>query len=437
MSDEQKGYPDQEEETASTLNNAQSESSRERLGLRIKSRVDYSNSGAGSSAKAQKKKAEKEALKKLAKLNKEEEDNLKLLGEEEAGDLEGVEFNSLFYQVEVKEDILNNRLSSESDSFRSSESMTNENQKNQSQPSGSGLNIKQSLRTDDLDRLSKEELMEVVRRLDRVQLGGQDIGNIKIPVFGGGESDNIGAWIYKVERQFSLYNLSDGQKINVAIGFLKGKALACVRVNDAVENWEDFKDLLKKHCLSTGHQRRLRTQLRELKQGDDVVEFVKSFTTLANEIEGMDEQEIFYIFLDALRPKARCAVLLSKCNKLTTAIEELYNFEECNGGKKKQPVVMNVNQVRRPFLKNKFQAQSGGAKRFNRPNRFQPKFRKNFYGSRLNQPQQISIKHGKMYQAVNKQEQSSATNASKSATFQKNVIQGRSIVQWFRKSNSM
>ena len=94
--------------------------------------------------------------------------------------------------------------------------------------------------------------------------------------------------------------------------------------------WEEFKLLLIKNFVRTDKQRILRTNLRELKCAGRFDKFVEKFLSITDKISNMPEQEIIYIFLDALSPATRKELLKDDPETLTEAIRLATIQEECS-----------------------------------------------------------------------------------------------------------
>ena len=89
---------------------------------------------------------------------------------------------------------------------------------------------------------------------------------------------------------------------------LKDKALKSLMDfvhSSPLSGWDQFKSHLKSIHTSVDNQWKLRMELSELRQKDNFERFLAKFKSLADQIQGLPETELLFLFLKALKPNTR------------------------------------------------------------------------------------------------------------------------------------
>ncbi|CAF1103397.1 unnamed protein product, partial [Brachionus calyciflorus] len=138
--------------------------------------------------------------------------------------------------------------------------------------------------------------------------------------------------------------------LNVITPFLRGLPAQTLRQfsidQGSNTNWDNFKELLLVNFRPPDYIDRLRTQLRELKQGDD--SYVQKFRSIICNLTGLNEDEKVYFFAEGLNSKTKFEVKSKQCKTLEEAIRVASIFESCCG---KIMVGINSNKSGQPYKK--------------------------------------------------------------------------------------
>jgi hypothetical protein len=146
---------------------------------------------------------------------------------------------------------------------------------------------------------------------------------------------------------------------------LRGAALQCYRKfkkDKPAGTWNDFKEVLKGTFQSEDQQRRLRRELKELKNKGNYNQYVNNFYQIVNQLNNMPDSELIFYFLEGLGPKTKSNVLAKECKSLVDTIKYASIYEDCFSSNK-QPDVKQVNYSRAHYG-NKNTKNFNGQKRF-------------------------------------------------------------------------
>jgi hypothetical protein len=146
-------------------------------------------------------------------------------------------------------------------------------------------------------------------------------------------------------------------------------------------NWLDLRDELKATYQTDTKTRKLRRELRELKQGNDFDGFLSKFRLLTNQLVDMDETEQMNTFVDALKPKVRFEVISKEVSNLQDAMKIARIFEECHANNERRNDVKTINFVKteKKYQKNSNFNQSNNLNK----NKFQnDKYKKKEYSNK-------------------------------------------------------
>lgn len=144
-------------------------------------------------------------------------------------------------------------------------------------------------------------------------------------------------FLFSVEQYLrGLAITNDEVKIATAQSFLRDTAqqwfrrrcLDAEKGGQGIETWEQFKaELRKKFSPSNANKEALRKFWR-VRQTGSIADYVKEFTDLLLEVEGMPDNEILVRFEDGLRDYARAEVSRGKPQTLDEAIAIVENMDD-------------------------------------------------------------------------------------------------------------
>jgi len=161
-----------------------------------------------------------------------------------------------------------------------------------------------------------------------------------LPKFGGNTTDNYDDWIFLVESYQRFNGVQDEQMMGLILPLVRGQALQILKrmlLTEIDVSWSSYKKELKLTYQTDTKSRKLRKELKELKQGNDFDGFLTKFRTLTNQLPDMSEKEMLEHFIDALKPKLRYELIKDKIENLQEAMRTARIFEECHN---------NFNEIR-------------------------------------------------------------------------------------------
>jgi len=117
----------------------------------------------------------------------------------------------------------------------------------------------------------------------------------------------------------------------VITNYLKGIALQLLikYTNSGETSWKKFTRILLDTFKPVDYGRRLRQQLRELKQTDSVDNYNRKYLSLINQLEGLTEDEKILNYIEGLCTNTKFQVLSKSPRKLEEAISTATQFETC------------------------------------------------------------------------------------------------------------
>ena len=154
--------------------------------------------------------------------------------------------------------------------------------------------------------------------------------NPNIPKFKGSQEEDLDEWIFIIDAALGSETGVNG--LNAITPLFMGRALSLLRKfrsENPFQGWTHFKLVLKENFDREDAQRLLRTSLRELRCFGRFSKFVQKFLSLTDKIVGMPDEELLYIFIDALQPATKRDILLRRPKTLAEAIKLATIFEEC------------------------------------------------------------------------------------------------------------
>ena len=143
------------------------------------------------------------------------------------------------------------------------------------------------------------------------------------PVFSVKSGENVKEWLVVVSAAIATANIPDEVALPCILPFVKGRALHSVikyMSSDDAKNFEGFLEAFKKEFEPPDYQRKLKLQLRDLKQTDSFDKFVEKFLTICNQIDEISEEDKIMYFGEGLHTRSRLEVLRSRPKTLDDAI---------------------------------------------------------------------------------------------------------------------
>jgi hypothetical protein len=167
------------------------------------------------------------------------------------------------------------------------------------------------------------------------------------PSFGKDKRENIDEWLFAMESSFMVANIPDQFKLAVAVPYLKGVPLqTLIRYmtdNETSATWKEFTDILINNHKPDDLRRRLRVQLRDLRQHESLDNYISQFRSIVNRLDGLSEEDQVFYFTEGLSQKSRYEVNSKGCDTLEKAISVASQFEACFG--KQNAVEVNYTKT--------------------------------------------------------------------------------------------
>ena len=134
---------------------------------------------------------------------------------------------------------------------------------------------------------------------NRKKLAKMDLSGL--PKFHGNLNEKIEDWLFIIKNYQRREEVPDNKMIPSIAPLLRDSALQLLKKfqkddGTNMDNWKSFRELLIKTYLKENSQRKLRRQLRELRQRGNIDEYVHKFLDSSNQINGMTEDD-WYIYL--------------------------------------------------------------------------------------------------------------------------------------------
>jgi hypothetical protein len=144
-----------------------------------------------------------------------------------------------------------------------------------------------------------------------------------LPKFGGNASDNFDDWLFLIESCQKYNNLKDEEMMGLVLPLLRGQALQILkrmRLFESNVDWPKFRNELINTYITDTKERKLRKELKDLKQKSNFNEYLAKFRELANQLTGMPEHELINAFIDGLKHKARYECIMRRTDSLQEAM---------------------------------------------------------------------------------------------------------------------
>lgn len=159
---------------------------------------------------------------------------------------------------------------------------------------------------------------------------------IRPPAYSGKDSEDLDGWLFKMNNMFEAKKMKDHDRIISVANFLDGAALAWFRhLLEDIENgqkqpldtWEDFVTAIRLNFDPPNLQQLIRTQLRQLKQGTSLSDYIIQFRTLLSKITDMSEDDRIHYFVSGLKQETRSECDYRTPDTLVSAIQIAQNFD--------------------------------------------------------------------------------------------------------------
>jgi len=186
-----------------------------------------------------------------------------------------------------------------------------------------------------------------------------------LPKYSGNVGENLEEWLLVIQGYLDVGNYSPMEALLAVLPLLKDNALQqyiAFRKNHPTEGWRFFVEHMKKMFKPFDVDRRIRVELRQLKYNGNLDKFAMKFQQLANKLTDMPENELVFIFLEALPSKTRYEVLSKDVKRLSDAIRVASIYEECCRDNQSSEHKVNFSKVQFPKKKRFFHQKSTGFK---------------------------------------------------------------------------
>ena len=153
-----------------------------------------------------------------------------------------------------------------------------------------------------------------------------------LPKFSGAREDDINEWLFRMDFFIKANGLSDHEVIPHVVQLLKGDAFHALKRfmrchPDKKESWIEFSKFLKKAFEPVDKQRELMFELKRLSPRNGFEQFVNRFEQISYEIDNISEQNLIYMFMEAMFPKTRTELETRRPDTLNDAIAIARSFE--------------------------------------------------------------------------------------------------------------
>ena len=147
--------------------------------------------------------------------------------------------------------------------------------------------------------------------------------------FNGKTNEDIDAWFFTLERYFKKADISQDEKVDFAVDYLRDGALTTYR---SIENrdsipWNEFKRIFYSAYQCQNIQKVLRKKLASLRQTGTITEYIHSFNHLINQIKNMSEDDKIDRFTEGLREETSVKVAFEEPATLAEAKALAQRFE--------------------------------------------------------------------------------------------------------------
>lgn len=147
------------------------------------------------------------------------------------------------------------------------------------------------------------------------------------PTYSGGRQDNVGAWIFQMERYFRLCpQLPQDNRTSFASTFLTGHAAmwwqsVCeeLETQPADSHWEHFTNGLREQFQPINSTKSARTQLDQLKQRTSVLLYNTEFRKIMLQLPHMHEEDRIHAYIKGLKPSVANQVAMQQPETLLQA----------------------------------------------------------------------------------------------------------------------
>lgn len=139
---------------------------------------------------------------------------------------------------------------------------------------------------------------ELMKKMIVDKLGGGDrskFKKVKMPIFEGSDPDS---WIFCADRYFQIHQLSEAEKLNVAVISFEGEAIEWYRAMEECKPFEGWPDL--KERLLSARDDSVCGQFMAIKQDSRVVAYWQKFFRLVALHTHLTNEVLENIFMNEL-----------------------------------------------------------------------------------------------------------------------------------------
>ncbi|XP_038891356.1 uncharacterized protein LOC120080793 isoform X1 [Benincasa hispida] len=138
---------------------------------------------------------------------------------------------------------------------------------------------------------------------------------LEIPIFAG---ENPESWVYRAEHYLEIHELSDQEKVKVAVISFGPDEVDWFRWSHnwrPISTWEELKRRMFEYYRPTG-EGSLGARLLRIKQDSSYSDYVKKFVTYSTPLPDLVEDVLKDAFINGLEPTLRAEVISRKPNTL-------------------------------------------------------------------------------------------------------------------------
>ena len=140
------------------------------------------------------------------------------------------------------------------------------------------------------------------------------------------EGKNVDTFLFGLEKIFAFHNISNENKVQLAVTYFRGSALRWYRyiesqISNAVviNDWKLFTGMLKKHFESANTETAIRNKLNSLQQLGTVSKYNDLFNSLIIELLEIDEKTKLDMYCRGLKSNIQLQVMLKAPKSLEDA----------------------------------------------------------------------------------------------------------------------
>jgi hypothetical protein len=155
----------------------------------------------------------------------------------------------------------------------------------------------------------------------------------KIPPYYGRPNEDLDAWSYTLKSLFKLNDVPKNKWVQLAGLYVRDSAQYMYRkILKEYPNikWSKFIRKFWDCFMFTNYQQNLRTRLLNLKQDDNIQDYINNFNKIISQINNMSLDDQLHAFLRGLKQKTRIHVSTQQPKSLVEAIQIAVQFDLLN-----------------------------------------------------------------------------------------------------------